>query len=158
MRTKFTWLADSASLSIVRQIEDQNYGLAFRSQYEGRMELPHDNISFFFYLLARLLVILAIILCSLLCMLTRMVTSLSCHTWHLIIKALKSKVRWTLCAFNFNTVLSEYIYFLGSVVQAEHTAICVQAQTANIFARLFTFETGRLPLETEMFHCSCDVL
>ena len=31
------------------------------------------------------------------------------------------------------------------------TAICVQAQTANIFARLFTFETGRLPLETEMF-------
>ena len=39
-----------------------------------------------------------------------------------------------------------------------NTAICVQAQTANIFARLFTFETGRLPLETEMFHCSCDVL
>jgi hypothetical protein len=38
-----------------------------------------------------------------------------------------------------------------------HTAICVQAQTANIFARLFTFETGRLPLETEMFHRSCDV-
>jgi hypothetical protein len=37
------------------------------------------------------------------------------------------------------------------------TAICVQAQTANIFARLFTFETGRLPLETEMFHRSCDV-
>ena len=39
----------------------------------------------------------------------------------------------------------------------EVTAICVQAQTANIFARLFTFETGRLPLETEMFHRSCDV-
>ena len=39
----------------------------------------------------------------------------------------------------------------------ENTAICVQAQTANIFARLFTFETGRLPLETEMFHRSCDV-
>jgi hypothetical protein len=38
------------------------------------------------------------------------------------------------------------------------TAICIQAQTANIFARLFTFETGRLLLETEMFHCSCDVL
>jgi hypothetical protein len=38
-----------------------------------------------------------------------------------------------------------------------HTAICVQAQTANIFARLFTFETGRLPLKTEMFHRSCDV-
>jgi hypothetical protein len=37
------------------------------------------------------------------------------------------------------------------------TAICVQAQTANIFARLFTFETGRLPLETEMIHRSCDV-
>jgi hypothetical protein len=37
------------------------------------------------------------------------------------------------------------------------TAICIQAQTANIFARLFTFETGRLPLETEMFHRSCDV-
>jgi hypothetical protein len=36
-----------------------------------------------------------------------------------------------------------------------NTAICVQAQTANIFARLFTFETGRLPLETEMFHRSC---
>jgi hypothetical protein len=32
-----------------------------------------------------------------------------------------------------------------------HTAICIQAQTANIFARLFTFETGRLPLETEMY-------
>ena len=46
------------------------------------------------------------------------------------------------------TVPSVYIY----------TAICIQAQTANIFARLFTFETGRLPLETEMFHCSCDVL
>jgi hypothetical protein len=39
-----------------------------------------------------------------------------------------------------------------------YTAICIQAQTANIFARLFTFGTGRLPLETEMFHCSCDVL
>ena len=38
-----------------------------------------------------------------------------------------------------------------------NTAICVQAQTANIFARLFTFETGHLPLETEMFHRSCDV-
>jgi hypothetical protein len=38
-----------------------------------------------------------------------------------------------------------------------NTAICVQAQTANTFARLFTFETGRLPLETEMFHRSCDV-
>jgi hypothetical protein len=25
----------------------------------------------------------------------------------------------------------------------KYTAICVQAQTANIFARLFTFETGR---------------
>jgi KRAB domain-containing zinc finger protein len=37
------------------------------------------------------------------------------------------------------------------------TAICIQAQTASIFARLFTFETGRLPLETEMFHRSCDV-
>ena len=34
------------------------------------------------------------------------------------------------------------------------TAICIQAQTANIFARFFTFETidiGRLPLETEMY-------
>jgi hypothetical protein len=41
-------------------------------------------------------------------------------------------------------------------LNSEHpyTAICVQAQTANIFARLFTFETGRLPLETEMFHRS----
>ena len=45
-----------------------------------------------------------------------------------------------------------------SSVSIHITAICVQAQTANIFARLFTFETGRLPLETEMFHCSCDVL
>ena len=38
------------------------------------------------------------------------------------------------------------------------TAICtIQAQTANIFARLFTFETGRLPLETECFtaHVTC---
>jgi hypothetical protein len=40
----------------------------------------------------------------------------------------------------------------------DFTVICIQAQPANIFARLFTFETGRLPLETEMFHCSCDVL
>jgi hypothetical protein len=31
------------------------------------------------------------------------------------------------------------------------TAICIQAQTANIFARFFTFETGRLPLETDMY-------
>jgi hypothetical protein len=31
------------------------------------------------------------------------------------------------------------------------TAICIQAQTANIFARFFTFETERLPLETEMY-------
>jgi hypothetical protein len=31
------------------------------------------------------------------------------------------------------------------------TAICIQAQTANIFARFFTFETGRLPLETEKY-------
>ena len=39
------------------------------------------------------------------------------------------------------------------------TAICVQAQTANIFARLFTFETGRLPLETECFtaHVTCHI-
>jgi hypothetical protein len=44
-----------------------------------------------------------------------------------------------------------------SFEQEDNTAICVQAQTANIFARLFTFETGRLPLETEMFHRSCDV-
>jgi hypothetical protein len=42
-------------------------------------------------------------------------------------------------------------------INHHYTAICVQAQTANIFARLFTFETGRLPLETEMFHRSCDV-
>jgi hypothetical protein len=46
-----------------------------------------------------------------LCMLTRMVMSLSCHTWHLIIKVLESKVRQTFCAFNVNTVLSEYVYF-----------------------------------------------
>jgi hypothetical protein len=38
------------------------------------------------------------------------------------------------------------------------TAICVQAQTANISAFFFfTFETGCLPLETEMFHRSCDM-
>jgi hypothetical protein len=38
-----------------------------------------------------------------------------------------------------------------------NTAICIQAQTANIFACLFTFETGRLPLETECFtaHVTC---
>jgi hypothetical protein len=38
-----------------------------------------------------------------------------------------------------------------------YTAICIQAQTANIFARLFTCETGRLPLETECFtaHVTC---
>jgi N-acetylneuraminic acid mutarotase len=36
------------------------------------------------------------------------------------------------------------------VVGGVDTAICVQAQTANIFARLFTFETGRLPLETSL--------
>ena len=42
-------------------------------------------------------------------------------------------------------------------ISSSLTANCVQAQTANIFARLFTFETGRLPLETEMFHRSCDV-
>jgi hypothetical protein len=57
------------------------------------------------------------------------------------------------------------IFFLGNkillfvwIFVKAITAICVQAQTAKIFARLFTFETGRLPLETEMFHCSCDVL
>ncbi len=27
------------------------------------------------------------------------------------------------------------------------TATCVQTQTANIFSRLFTFETARLPLK-----------
>ena len=43
-------------------------------------------------------------------------------------------------------------------IELFYTAICIQAQTANIFARLLTFETGRLPLETEMFHCSCDEL
>ena len=37
--------------------------------------------------------------------------SLSCHTWHLIIKVLESKVRQPFCAFNVNTVLSEYVYF-----------------------------------------------
>ena len=43
-----------------------------------------------------------------------------------------------------------------TVISTPTTAICVQAQTANIFARLFTFETGRLPLETEMFHRSSE--
>ena len=46
---------------------------------------------------------------------------------------------------------------IGTLLVYTVTAICVQAQTANIFARLFTFETGRLPLQTEMFHRSCDV-
>jgi hypothetical protein len=47
-----------------------------------------------------------------------------------------------------NKLVHDYLY---------DTAICVQAQTANIFARLFTFETCRLPLETECFtaHVSC---
>jgi hypothetical protein len=35
--------------------------------------------------------------------------------------------------------------------------IASKHKPANIFARLLTFETGRLPLETEMFHRSCDV-
>ena len=50
-------------------------------------------------------------------------TSLSCHTWQPIIKALESKVRRTLCAFNFNPVLSEYVYFLGPAVQAERKGV-----------------------------------
>jgi hypothetical protein len=36
-------------------------------------------------------------------------------------------------------------------LNGDYTAVCIQAQTANIFARFFTFETGRLPLETEMY-------
>jgi hypothetical protein len=55
----------------------------------------------------------------------------------------------------FNLIKSAHINIARDI---HYTAICIQAQTANIFARLFTFETGRLPLETEMFHCSCDVL
>jgi hypothetical protein len=41
-----------------------------------------------------------------------------------------------------------------------YTAICIQAQTANIFARFFTFETRRLPAQlscfgaTVMFWCA----
>jgi hypothetical protein len=54
-------------------------------------------------------------------------------------------------------VQSKNIVQTHTAYACTHTAICVQAQTANIFARLFTFETGRLPLETEMFHRSCDV-
>ena len=43
-------------------------------------------------------------------------------------------------------------YYLDRIfiIQRLYTAICIQAQTANICARLFTFETGRLPLETEL--------
>ena len=60
---------------------------------------------------------------------------------------------WDLLYIRESLLISQ----LNPVLNA-NTAICIQAQTANIFARLFTFETGRLPLETEMFHCSCDVL
>jgi hypothetical protein len=55
---------------------------------------------------------------------------------------------WDLLYIRESLLISQ----LNPVLNA-NTAICIQAQTANIFARLFTFETGRLPLETEMFHC-----
>jgi hypothetical protein len=60
---------------------------------------------------------------------------------------------WDLLYIRESILISQ----LNPILNA-NTATCIQAQTANIFARLFTFETGRLQLETEMFHCSCDVL
>ena len=60
--------------------------------------------------------------------------------------------------FNHAWYLTKVFWVFSRELTDQFTAICIQAQTANIFARLFTFETGRLPLETEMFHCSCDAL
>ena len=37
---------------------------------------------------------------------------------------------------------------LRELSSINNTAICVQAQIANIFSRLFTFETARLPIQT----------
>jgi hypothetical protein len=41
-----------------------------------------------------------------------------------------------------------YIMSVASEQSDFFTAINVQAQTANIFSRLFAFETARWPLET----------
>jgi hypothetical protein len=60
------------------------------------------------------------------------------------------------CNFERLSKINSCVFF--PYYNCSNTAICIQAQTANIFARLLTFETGRLLLETEIFHCSCDVL
>jgi hypothetical protein len=38
------------------------------------------------------------------------------------------------------------------------TAICIQAQNANIFVRFFMFETGVYHWKRKYIHRSCDVL
>ena len=48
-------------------------------------------------------------------------------------------------AAKFYTAKNSLLFTFGSPAS---TAICIQAQTANIFSRLFTFETARLLLET----------
>ena len=47
-------------------------------------------------------------------------------------------------AAKFYTAKNALLSTFGSPAS---TAICVQAQTANIFSRLFTFETVGLPLK-----------
>jgi hypothetical protein len=66
-------------------------------------------------------------------------------------------VKLYLMTLALSTAIVDFHYGNRRGNQNDLTEICIQAQTANIFARLFTFETGRLPLETEMFHRSCDV-
>ena len=53
----------------------------------------------------------------------------------------------------FNQVCQLFSINIASVLilLKFNTAICIQAQTANIFARFLTFETEDLPLETEMY-------
>ena len=68
---------------------------------------------------------------------------------------LLNESNWTLRQSVYQTDLNriqiEDADVKDDVKMAWHTAICIQAQTANIFARFFTFETGCLPLETEMY-------
>ena len=46
------------------------------------------------------------------------------------------------------TIISVTLYRIASERSDFFTAINVQAQTANIFSRLFAFGTARWPLET----------
>jgi hypothetical protein len=74
-----------------------------------------------------------------------------------------SRAQTTFCHFLHRTlkifarIFYAFYIFTIKFSRLGLTAICVLAQTANIFARLFTFETGRLPLETECFtaHVTC---